>query len=884
MAVQTGTKSGFLRIATYNLHGFKNSWSYLQHLLDSNDIVFVQELWLYNSELSMLEMLSDSFVVHAQSGMDNSVQKGIHVGRPYGGVAVFIRKSLFDSVQVCAKDVNGRVLCVKLTSGNFKMLLFGCYFPCDDGSTLYVNRLSDVVGFIESVVCDFPGFKVCVLGDLNFECHYSNTGYNTFRDFAVEFNLVACDDLVNIDSVNYTYQHVTLDHRSWLDHVFISADIKQLISDCTIIDCALNTSDHLPVAFHLHAPVDTPAGAHRLHKANIIRDYRWDKGNINGYYNDTRTLLSKINHEFYCSDCDDLCHDSSHQIDISIYYAEILFALTQAANNNIPKVPKSAMKHYWSVALDDLKNNSISTFKVWISAGKPRQGFIFEHMKDAKYKYKLAVRDAVRMYETKFSDELFEHMLSKDMNSFWKVWSKKTCKNVISVDHIDDKTDDLDIANVFKDSFNIFSACNDVFDKDLLSSTDRSFTRWELDVETIDNVIRNRMKSGKAAGYDNLTSDHILYSHPILVTHLRNIFNLMLKHSYVPDEFGKGVIVPLVKDKRGDLFSSSNYRGITVSPVISKIFELCLLDKFGNFLNSSDLQLGFKKNIGCGPGVFLVQNVVDYFVSRGSSVYVASIDASKAFDRVNHKVLFQKLISRGAPCCFIGILCNWYSKLFSCVRWNGVLSSPFHVKCGVRQGGILSPFLFNIYVDDLIDSLSVSGFGCYINKSFFGCIMYADDLLILSSSLSGLQHMLDLCSEYAKLHSLVYNVKKTCCTAIGKQRPVNARIFLEQQAVIWKDSFRYLGIDFKCNVNIEVDVAPVRKKFYAACNNIIAKSRGVMEPVAVQLVKSYCLPLLVYCIGALRLTSSAVRQLSVCWNDAFRKISHFKRFESIRSL
>jgi len=63
-----------------------------------------------------------------------------------------------------------------------------------------------------------------------------------------------------------------------------------------------------------------------------------------------------------------------------------------------------------------------------------------------------------------------------------------------------------------------------------------------------------------------------------------------------------------------------------------------------------------------------VQNVVDYFVSRGSSVYVATIDASKASDRVNHNVLFQKLIKRGAPCCFMGILSNWYSKLFSCVR------------------------------------------------------------------------------------------------------------------------------------------------------------------------------------------------------------------------
>ena len=57
-----------------------------------------------------------------------------------------------------------------------------------------------------------------------------------------------------------------------------------------------------------------------------------------------------------------------------------------------------------------------------------------------------------------------------------------------------------------------------------------------------------------------------------------------------------------------------------------------------------------------------------------------------------------------------------------------------------------------------------------------------------------------------------------------------------------------------------------------------------MEPVAVQLVKSYCLPLLVYCVAALRLTSSAIRQLSVCWNDAFRKNFNFRRFESVRTL
>ena len=142
--------------------------------------------------------------------------------------------------------------------------------------------------------------------------------------------------------------------------------------------------------------------------------------------------------------------------------------------------------------------------------------------------------------------------------------------------------------------------------------------------------------------------------------------------------------------------------------------------------------------------------------------------------------------------------------------------------------------------------------------------------------------MMGLCSEYAKVHCLVYNVKKTCAV-IGKQRPVNAQLYLEQQVVTWTDRFRYLiGIDFNCKDTVEVDVSPVRKSLYAACNNIIAKSRGVMEPVAVQLVKSYCLPLLIYCVGALRLT---IRQLSVYWNEAFRKIKIFHlRLESVRTL
>jgi len=88
-------------------------------------------------------------------------------------------------------------------------------------------------------------------------------------------------------------------------------------------------------------------------------------------------------------------------------------------------------------------------------------------------------------------------------------------------------------------------------------------------------------------------------------------------------------LMNLVKHKRGDTSSSDNYRGITISPVISNIFEVCLLNKFGSFLESNDLQFGFKKKTGCGPGVYLLLNVPDYFVSRSSESGIYGITRCK---------------------------------------------------------------------------------------------------------------------------------------------------------------------------------------------------------------------------------------------------------------
>jgi len=103
-----------------------------------------------------------------------------------------------------------------------------------------------------------------------------------------------------------------------------------------------------------------------------------------------------------------------------------------------------------------------------------------------------------------------------------------------------------------------------------------------------------------------------------------------------------------------------------------------------------------------------------YFNS--SKVHCAFLDASKAFDKILHYGLFVKLIDRGAPDAFVRALINWCSDLGRCVVWNHAVGQSFPVKCGVRQGGILFPYLFSVYVDDLIDLLRRSGYGIHIGN------------------------------------------------------------------------------------------------------------------------------------------------------------------------
>ena len=142
-------------------------------------------------------------------------------------------------------------------------------------------------------------------------------------------------------------------------------------------------------------------------------------------------------------------------------------------------------------------------------------------------------------------------------------------------------------------------------------------------------------------------------------------------------------------------------------------------------------------------------------------MYACFLDLSKAFDMVAYKLLWDKLGDAGIPVGCTLLLKYWYRSQRNQVRWGDSLSDEYGLECGVRQGGLSSPLLFNVYINRLIEGLSSEHVGCIIDDICVNNISYADDMVLLSPSISGLRRLLAICEDYAEAHGLKYNVKKS---------------------------------------------------------------------------------------------------------------------------
>ena len=123
--------------------------------------------------------------------------------------------------------------------------------------------------------------------------------------------------------------------------------------------------------------------------------------------------------------------------------------------------------------------------------------------------------------------------------------------------------------------------------------------------------------------------------------------------------------------------------------------------------------------------------------------------------------MFKKLILRDVPIIIVRVLCFWYRTQVLCIQWGNMRSSFFNISNGVRQGGILSPKLFSVYMDDLSNILISSGVSCFLKNVCFNHVFYADDLCLMAPCDIALQELLNICHRYSITADLNFNALKS---------------------------------------------------------------------------------------------------------------------------
>ena len=238
------------------------------------------------------------------------------------------------------------------------------------------------------------------------------------------------------------------------------------------------------------------------------------------------------------------------------------------------------------------------------------------------------------------------------------------------------------------------------------------------------------------------------------------LINGWFLHCYLSTEVLKGTINPTVKDYKRNITEAANYRPVMQSSCILKLIEQHILYILSEKISVNCRQFGFQAGTSTVDACFLLKEVMAKYSKCKQHGYLTFIDLSKAFDLVDHYKLGFKLIEREIPIDIIYFIMHYMRNQVANVSWKDATSEYSLIESGVRQGGILSPFLFKFYIDSIIDDISLMREGCILGITKINILAYADDLVLLSVSLPEMEKLYQkLCSNISK-HSLQINISK----------------------------------------------------------------------------------------------------------------------------
>ncbi len=499
-----------------------------------------------------------------------------------------------------------------------------------------------------------------------------------------------------------------------------------------------------------------------------MKNIDWSKhANCEKYRENVNNMSNNYTHKY------GLCGDvASAQCEVNTMYKNIVKHIHGASEFTMPKRVSTHQKYksspWWSQSTNLAKNRKSLWYGIWSSCGKPRTGHVYNCYKLAKSAYRQAYRLAFNKTVNTTFNTLNRLHSTHNSKKFWGIVNQTRRCNT------NDQTDEMKLSTLldyYKDKFShpkvdtsvIIDASIAVAQK--YSNVQCTEYHVHISEEKIVQYIK-KLNKNSSPDIDGITSEHLINGiGTALVQKLSRMLSLCIKYGVVPDKFRDGILVPIPKKPGCDASVPKNWRPIVISSMFSKLLELYVLDECHHH-TFSDMQYGFVPKRGTDTATTLLNDVISYSTTQGSTVYSCSLDAEGAFDAIPHAILFYKA-SQVLPIHCWRTMYSWYEDLSVCIKWKGQLSQSIPVNIGTRQGGLSSPFLFNIFYQDLIEELSSTNHGISIDGRNYNVFCYADDIMLTSLTASGLQVLIDVANRYITEHGLRFNPSKTTCTTFG---------------------------------------------------------------------------------------------------------------------
>ena len=348
-----------------------------------------------------------------------------------------------------------------------------------------------------------------------------------------------------------------------------------------------------------------------------------------------------------------------------------------------------------------------------------------------------------------------------------------------------------------------------------------------------------------------------IHSIDVILPIIHKLFNRLFSYGEFPEAWSNSIIVPL--HKKGDVNEPVNYRGILLLDIFGKLYASILnrrITFYTNIYNKiTESQAGFHENYSTTDNAFILQTLINRYISRkGRKLYVAFVDFKQAFDKVNRNKLWSVLQKAGLKGKLYKALQGIYKQVKAQVRSSAGLSESFQCPNGLKQGCMLSPALFTLFINEfaeLIENSGIPGIQIFPEDIQILILLFADDIALISDTITGLQKQLNILYDYCMESKLVVNIKKTKVMVYKKGGQISKyeKWFYNGELLEIVNCFTYVGLPFFMKLSFNrmcSDLSQKGKRVLVSLLSSLSNYGQLPKHVFFKLFDTKVLPIIVY--------------------------------------